>query len=375
MRKDVFGLIYAGEENLNLRELTTLRSLAALPIGGRYREIDFLLSNMVNSGIRNVGVLTQKNYRSLMDHLGSGKAWNLNRKNDGLFILPPYDNIENSGSYRGTLDVFQGADAYLRRVPQQYCLLSGSFTVYHTNYQDMLEYHLASGADVTILYNVEKKEEGTGKLFQDLRLELDEDGRVVDLAFKAQSSELSNVGMDTYIIKKDLLQYLIDASISRQRHRFVQDILVDNPYHLKICGYRHDGYVGRLHSVSSYMKLNMDFLKEEVQQQFFYTGSPVYTKIKDGAPTKYGPQANVSGSLIASGCIVNGTVENSILFRGVQVGEGAVIKNSIVMQDSTIYAGSELEWVIIDKKAAVGPKTILKGSKQYPLIIPKGESV
>ncbi len=375
MRKDVFGLIYAGEENLHLRELTAQRSLAALPIGGRYREIDFALSNMVNSGIRNIGVVTRKNYRSLMDHLGSGKPWNLSRKNDGLFILPPYDNAEDSGSYRGTLDVLRGAGAYLRRVPQQYCLLTGSFTVYHTTYNDMFDYHLKNGADITILYNTEKKEAESGKLFQDLRLELDENGRVTDLAFKPQNPDLSNVGMDTYIIKKDLLQYLIDASISRQRHKFVQDVLINNPYHLKICGYRYDGYVGRLHSVASYMKLNMDFLKEDVQQKLFYTGSPVYTKIKDGAPTKYGPEASVTGSLIASGCIINGRVENSILFRGVQVGENVAIKNSIIMQDSIIYKESDLEWVIIDKKAMVGPRTTLKGSMQYPVVIPKGETV
>lgn len=375
MRKDVFGLIYAGEENLQMRELTAQRSLAALPIGGRYREVDFVLSNMVNSGIRNVGVVPFKNYQSLMDHLGSGKAWNLNRKSDGLFILPPYDNAEDSGVYRGTLDALRGAGPYLRRVPQQYCLLTGSFTVYHMTYNDMLDYHLKSGADITILYNTEDNAVQSGKLFQDLRLGLDENGRVTDLVFRPQNPGLSNVGMDTYLIKKDLLQYLIDASVSRQRHKFIQDVLVNNPYHLNIRGYRYDGYVGRLHSVASYMKLNMDFLKEEVQQKLFYTGSPVYTKIKDGAPTKYGPAAQVTGSLIASGCRINGRVENSILFRGVQIGKNVSVKNSVIMQDSIIYEDSDIEWVIIDKKASVGPRTILKGSMQYPVVIPKGEMV
>lgn len=375
LRKDVFGLIYAAEDNINLRELTARRSVGALPLGGRYRVIDFILSNMVNSGIRNIGVLPRRNYQSMMDHLGSGKEWSLNRKSDGLFILPPFDNVEDNGNYKGTLDVIKGAGSYLRRAPQQYCLLSGSFTVYNTDFSGMFDFHLKSGADITILYNVEQEKNHREKLFQDLRLDVREDGLVCDMAFKQEHTGLCNVGMDTYLIRKDLLLYLIDSSVSRQRHKFVQDVLLNNEHNLKIYGYRHDGYVGRLHSAASYLQLNMDFLDEKIQKGLFYTGNPVFTKIKDEAPAKYGAYAEVKNSLVASGCVINGTVENSVLFRGVRVGRDVNVKNCVVMQDSVIYEDSDIEWVIIDKRVSVGPHTNLKGSRQYPVVIPKGETV
>ncbi len=375
LRKDVFGLIYAAEDNINLRELIACRSVGALPLGGRYRTIDFILSNMVNSGIRNIGVLPRKNYQSLMDHLGSGKEWSLNRKKDGLFILPPFDNAEDNGNYKGVLDVIRGADPYLRRASQEYCLLSGSFTVFRTDFSGMFDFHLKSGADITLLYHTEPESEKQEKRFLDLRLDLDENGLVRDMAFKQENTGLCNVGMDVYIIRKDLLRYLVASGISRQRHRLVQDLLMNNEYHLKIYGYRHNGYVGRLHTVASYLQLNMDFLKEEVQQELFYQGNPIYTKIKDEAPAKYGLHARTQNSLIAGGCEIDGSVENSILFRGVRIGRDVTVKNSIVMQDSIIYEESDLNWVILDKHTSVGPRTTLKGTPQYPVVIPKGETV
>ncbi len=375
LRKDVFGLIYAAEDNINLRELTTQRSVGALPIGGRYRAIDFILSNMVNSGIRNIGILPRKNYQSMMDHLGSGKEWSLNRKKDGLFFLPPLDTAEDTGNYQGTLDVIKGAGPYIRRASQEYCLLTGSFTVFNIDFNEMFDFHIKSGADITILYNTENAAAQQEKRFQDLRLDLAEDGYVRDIAFKQENTGLCNVGMDTYIIRKDLLQYLVDNAIARQQHKFVQDVLLNNPYHLKIYGYRHDGYVGRLHTVASYLQLNMDFLNPDIQQELFYNGNPIYTKIKDEAPAKYGSNAEVKSSLIASGCVIDGSVENSILFRGVHVGKGVKIKNSIVMQDSVIYEDSDLEWVILDKRVSIGARTALKGSQKYPVVIPKNETV
>lgn len=375
LRKDVFGLIYAAEDNVNLGELISSRSVGALPIGGRYRAIDFILSNMVNSGIRNVGILPRKNYQSMMDHLGSGKEWSLNRKKDGLFVLPPFDNAEDNGNYKGTLDVIRGAGSYLHRANQQYCLLSGSFTIFRTDLSKMFEFHLKSGADITVLYNVEKEGTSHQKLFRDLRLDLDENGLVRDMAFQQARTGLSNVSMDTYIIRKDLLEYLVDNACSRERHEFIQDVLLNKEYNLKVYGYQHDGYVGRLHSVASYLQLNMDFLDDDIQQELFYNGNPIYTKIKDEAPAKYGVDAKTKNSLIASGCEIEGTVENSILFRGVRVGKGATVKNSIVMQDSVIHAGSDLDWVIIDKQVSVELSTMLKGTRQYPVVIPKGETV
>lgn len=375
MRKDVFGLIYAGEENMNLRELVNKRSVGALPVGGRYRAIDFTLSNMVNSGIRNIGVIPRRNYHSLMDHLGSGKEWDLNRKNDGLFLIPPYDTEENLGSYRGMIDTLKGAGSYIRRAPQKYCLLSGSYAVYNDTYRDMFDFHVSSNADVTLMYSTEPGDVMGADRAQDLRIALDDTGRLTDMRADGNASGYDKMSMGIYLIKKDLLQYLVDDAAARGKINLGTDILMNNLGSLRVFGYEHKGYVGRLRSVASYFQVNMDFLNPEVQNDLFHTERNIYTKIKDEAPTKYGSDAVVSNSMVGSGCIIDGTVENCVVFRGVNVAKGAVVRNSIIMQDSEIYSGSKLSNVILDKNVTVRPGSVLAGSREYPVIIPKGAAV
>jgi len=374
MRKEVFGIIYAGEENMDLRELVDKRSVGALPVGGRYRVVDFVLSNMVNSGIRNIGVIPRRNYHSLMDHLGSGKEWDLNRKNDGLFIIPPYDSGENQGSYRGIVDTLKGAASYLRGASQKYCLLSGAHTVYNDTYRDMFARHLETGADITMMYNIEEGNTIGRDRYEDLRLTLDDDGRVIDIKSRGSGGS-DKMSMGIYLIKKDLLQYLVDDAASRGKVNFATDVIMNNLGSLKVYGYEHKGYVGRLRSVTSYFKLNMDFLKPEVQQDLFNSGRNVYTKIKDSAPTRYGSGGMVKNSLIGSGCEIDGTVENSIIFRNVKIAKDAVVKNSIVMQSSEIFSQTRLSYVVLDKKVTVRPNSVLAGTDVYPVIIPKGANV
>lgn len=375
MAKNVFGLIYAGENNMNLRDLVYMRALGALPLGGKYRAIDFQLSNMVNSGIRNIGVITQKNYHSLMDHLGSGKEWDLSRKNDGLFVLPPFDTYQNTGQYRGYVDAIKNVMAYVRRAKQQYCLLTGSYTICNAVYDDMIREHLATGADITLLYNVMPRLEPEENMFKDIRMEVDETGRVIDMEINSRAPKYSKAGMDIYLIRKDLLEYLVEEAASRGKSSFVRDVLIANLNRLNIRGVEHKGYVGRLHSVASYFQMNMDFLKADVQKELFYTENPILTKIKDEVPAKYGSSASVKNSLVANGCIIEGTVENSVLFRGVRVEPGSVIKNSIVMQDSEIYQNSYLENVILDKQVHIRTGKRLIGSDGFPVIIRKGAVV
>lgn len=375
LNNNVFGLIYAGEQNMNLIELASKRAIGALPVGGRYRAIDFIMSNMVNSGVRNVGVIAQKNYHSLMDHLGSGKDWDLNRKNDGLFILPPFDTNENQGSYRGLCDAVKNSMGYIHRTTQQYCILTGSYTVYNTTYNDLLQFHMDNNADITLLYNTESMVHENESRFKDLRLYMNEEGRVVDMEFNSMMPTSTAVGMDIYIVRKDLLEYLVEDAISRGKYDFVADVLVPNLKRLKIFGYEHKGYVARLHSVASYFRMNMDMLQPEAQKDLFHTGHPVYTKIKDEVPVKYGANANVKNSIIANGCIIEGTVENSVLFRSVYVGKGTTIKDSIIMQDSEIYQNCWIEDAILDKQVQVRSGRRLIGSASYPVIIKKGAIV
>ncbi|MEI6100579.1 MAG: glucose-1-phosphate adenylyltransferase subunit GlgD [Eubacteriales bacterium] len=372
MIRDAFGLIYAGEQNINLRELVHARSVGALPIGGRYRAIDFILSCMVNSGVRNVGVIAQKNYRSLMDHLGSGKEWDLSRKNDGLFILPPYFSSENPGHYNGMVDAIKGVMSYIRRCSQKYCILSGSYTVFNMQFDEAMDFHVQNNSDVTMLYSVETNRFFTGERFKDLRLHMDDNGRITDMELNSEMSNSKNVGMDTYIIRKDLLEYLVEDCASRGKYNFITDLLMGNLTRLHYFGFKHAGYVGRLHSVASYFKMNMDMLRPEVQQDLFYNGRNIYTKIKDEAPAKYVHDSSVQNSFVANGCIIGGHVENSVLFRGVYVDRGAKIKNCIIMQDSEISQDADLEYVIIDKMVQIRPGRRLIGDADFPVIIRKG---
>ncbi len=375
MIRDAFGLIYAGEQNINLRELVYLRAVGALPVGGRYRAIDFVLSNMVNTGIRNIGVIAQRSYHSLMDHLGSGKEWDLSRKNDGLFILPPFSSSDNTGSYRGTVDAIKGVMGYVRRTNQQYCVLAGSYTIYNMVYDDMIKQHIESGADITMLYNEEGADSFRGERFNDVRLNMNESGRVTDIEINSPLADSKNIGMDAYIIRKELLEYLVEDCVSRGKYNFVSDLLISNLNRIKIMGYKHKGYVGRLHCVASYYKMNMDFLNMDIQNDLFYGENPIYTKIKDEVPAKYAQDGKVKNSLVANGCVIEGNVENSVLFRGVYVGKGVNIKNCIVMQNSEIYNNAQLEYAILDKSVNIRQGRRLIGDEGFPVIIRKGAIV
>lgn len=375
MRKTVFGIIYAGEENMSLRELVKKRSVGALPVGGRYRVIDFVLSNMVNSGIRNVAVIPRRNYHSMMDHLGSGKEWDLNRKNDGLFLIPPYDTEENCGSYRGMFDTLRGAASYIRTTQQKYCLLSGCTTVHNETYNAMFDFHVASGADITMLYSTEPASP-TEDLFPDVRFRADASGRVTEMKYQGNPDGYDKMGMGIYLIRKDLLQYLVEDASARGKFNLVGDVIMNSLGSLKVYGFEHTGYTGRIRSVASYFKLNMDFLDPEVQTDLFYDmDHPIYTKIKDEAPTRYSSSAHVTNCVVGSGCNIEGTAENCVLFRGLSIAKGAVVKNSVIMQSCEIHPNSKLSNVILDKCVTVRPNSVLAGSPEYPIIIPKGASV
>lgn len=369
--KDVFGLIYTSDESdVRLRDLTRSRSIAAMPIGGRYRVIDVLLSNMVHSGITNVGLITQRNYHSLMDHLESGKAWDLNRKRDGLFILPPYVTRSNTGAYSGMLDAIRSNLNYVRRASQRYALISGSSTVFNMQFDDMMKQHMESGADITILCNVP----GEGELISDADrtyLKLDENNRVVDIEVSPRLHSYVNVSMDVFIMDKALLTYLVENSAAHYRTDFVRDVLIKQLSELKVYAYRYDGYVSRIESIYSYYKLNMDMLNEGIRTPLLYKPNPVYTKVKDEVPARYEAGAKAVNSLVADGCIIEGTVENSVLFRGVRVGKGAVVKDCILMQGVEVQDGAQLSHVISDKDAFIKRDRRIVGQESYPVVIEK----
>ena len=374
MRSDVFALIYTGESGMQLRELTFSRSVAAVPFAGRYRCIDFVLSNLVNTGISNVGILTQKNYHSLMDHLESGKEWDLHRKRDGLFILPPFVTRENTGIYRGTLDAYRSVMGYVRRSAQRYIILTGSHTVFNTTFQDMIDQHMATGADITIMYN-DVADHHTGDQFNELRLDLAENGRVAGLQLNPYRPESCHSSCDVFMIEKTLFEYLVEEAFSRAGTDFIQDVLLKKTQSLRMYGWRYDGYVGCLSSVHSYFKHNMNVLNAQVREDLFNPEHPIYTKVKDEVPAKYLSNARVKNSLIADGCVIDGEVENCILFRGVRVERGAKLKNSLLLQSCVAREGAELDHVILDKNCIVQSGRRLMGNEGFPVIIRKGSVI
>ena len=374
MTNNAFGLIYTGEANARLRELTFSRSVAAVPFGGRYRVIDFLLSDMVNTGISNVGLITQRNYHSLMDHLGSGKEWDLHRKRDGLFILPPFVTKDNTGMYRGTVDAIRSVLGYVRRSTQKYVILTGSHTLYNTTYDAMLRQHIETGAEITIMYNVER-EFNRADQFDDLRLNMDETGRVTDLSLDPYFPTSSFRGCDAYIMEKERLEYLVEEAASHGEYDFMRDVLVKNVDKCRIYGWRYDGYVARLDSVSTFYKHNMELLDPAIRMDLFNPRTPIYTKVKDEVPAKYTDTGRVRNSIVADGCIIEGEVENSVLFRGVHVCKGAVVRDSIIMQACYVGENSTLSNVVMDKGVLILNGRNISGYKTYPVIIRKGTTV
>lgn len=372
---DVMGIIYTEKDNLNLRELTMNRAVAALPVAGRYRMIDFTLSNLVNSNVRNVGVIAQKNYHSLMDHLGSGKEWDLHTRNNGLFILPPFLTRENGGEYSGLIEALRANFDYLRRSRQQYVIVTNSNYVCNMSFEPMIRQHIKSEADITMMYvklDPTVTEFSSSSANNHSYLKIAENGIIEEIEVNPNAANYDNFFIDALIIKRTLLIHLVDQATARGSKDFESDIL--RPYilsrSLKVMGFEFKGYYRRIETIKGFFKFNMDLLKKEVRRELF-SNSPVYTKTRDDAPAIYRTGAEVENSLVADGCVVEGSVENCVLFRGVHIGKGAKLKNCIIMQDSYIEDGVEMENVILDKAVTVRARGRLIGPVQYPIVIGK----
>ena len=374
MIDNAFGLIVSGERTTRLKDLTLSRSTAAVPFGGRYRIIDFILSDMVNAGLTSVGLITEKNYHSLMDHLGSGKEWDLHRKRDGLFILPPFMTKDNAGVFRGAVDAIRSVIGYVRRTAEDYVILSWPRVVMNVDLVPMMEQHIATGADVTILYaedgSLQPEEQS-----QDLRLIMDEKGRVTDMELDAYRPRSVNRSCDVMILRKELLEYLVEEAFARGEYDFHRDILLKKYRTLNIMGYKYEGFLARVESIESYFTGNMALLNPDVQADLFNPRHPIYTKVKDEVAARYSVSAQVKNSLVADGCVIEGQVENSVLFRGVHVKPGARIFNSIIMQGAEIDENVLLDHVILDKGVKILPGRTLQGYDSFPIVIRKNQTV
>ena len=371
--EQLMGVINLNESEEYLGDLSRSRPLAAVPFAGRYRLIDFVLSNMVNSGITNVGIFVQHKYRSLMDHIRSGKEWDLARKRDGVFILPPAYTNNPMQAHRGDVENFYSNLDYLTKSRQKYVVIAGPDMVSNLDYRDALHFHKKSGAEMTVLYT--KVNSSTHDCMRATVLEIGDHGRVIDMTEHDGTNELQNISMKIFIMERSIFIELVKECISRGDYDFIKHCIIKNINHYKIVGYQHQGYVARINSIQSYFKHSMEVLNPAIRQELFFKAGLIYTKVKDEPPARYMIDADVSNALIATGCYIEGRVENSILFRGVKVHKGAYIKNSIIMQKGEIGPGVVLENVICDKDVHITANKQLKGECNYPLIIKKGQVI
>lgn len=369
MQNNIMGLIFAENPEVNLGDLTKGRSLAAVPVGGRYRIIDFILSNMVNSGIINVGITTAQNAQSLNDHLGTGKNWDMDRKDNGLFVLQA-EGV--GGRIEGGIDIIHSIKSYLNKSKQEYILVSDCNTICNIKYDEIMEFHKEKEADITMVYT-EVGKLTDKEIEKQILIDINEDSEVTDIQVYPARQKNNNSYMHTFLIRKELLLEKVEDCVSHGEHKLSKDLLLANLDELKIYAYKFDGYSKKIDSVKSFFEFNLDLLEKDIRDELFGADSDdrIYTKIKDTVPTKYTKTADVEGSFIADGCIIEGHVENSIIFRGVHIGKGASVSNSIIMQKSEIMENCLLENVVFDKEVIIRSGKKLVGQDTYPMVIGK----
>lgn len=368
MRNDTMGIILTGDDKIT--PLTDIRANSALPIAGRYRIIDFVLSNMANAGMINVGIATESNYSSLMDHTKSGKPWDLDRKNLGLQLLPP--NIEKKfGVIKGNIDLLAGIREYIHRSTHPYVILSLGNMIYNIDFDAVVKSHIEQQADITVVYkNVNGMEES--ELSRFTLLDIDGEGRVCDIEVQPYYPKTTNASLEVFVMEKVLLESIIDECSARGDVDFVKDAIIKKMSGTRIFGYEFDGNFYKIDSMKSYYRTNMEFLKADRRDELFNRKRPIYTKTKDQSPSKYGDEAVCKNSFISDGCVIEGTVINSVLSRGVKVEKGAIVKDSVIMQDSVIESGAEVNYVVFDKEVVITKGRKLIGQENYPLAISKG---
>ena len=369
---NVLGLVFANMHDTTLGDMTKNRTMGSVMFGGRYRLIDFPLSNMVNSGISEVGVITKSNYQSLLDHLGSAREWDLARKKGGLYILPPFGNVESS-LYRGRIEALYGAMSFIKHSRAKYVVLSDCDVVTNIDYKPIVAAHIESGADITAVAHTgvySSEDIKTSTVFN-----VDADKNVTSVLINPDISGTCTTSLNVFVMSMDFLIETVNDAMARGNVSFERNILQEKCRELKIKIYEYDNYFSKLNSPESYFKSNMALLEPENARKLFVPKRSIYTKVSDNAPVKYDLDSKVSNSLIADGCIIEGEVENSVLFRGVKVGKGAKVKNCILMQGTVVGDNAELNYLITDKNVSICENHILTSSPQYPMYVGKGASV
>ncbi len=364
------GMILAGGNSYRMKELSNKRAIAAMPIAGSFRSIDFALSSMSNSRIQKVAVLTQYNSRSLNEHLSSSKWWDFGRKMGGLYVFPPTVTVDNNFWYRGTADaLYQNLD-FLKNCHEPYVVIASGDGVYKLDYNKVLEYHIAKKADITVVCKQLPPQEDVTRFGV---LKMNEDCRIEQFEEKPMASDANTISCGIYVVRRRQLIELIEKSAEEGRFDFVRDVLIRYKSVKRIYGYKIDSYWSNIASVDSYYRTNMDFLKPEVRDYFFRQYPEVHSKVDDLPPAKYNPGSEVKNSLVSAGSIINGYVENSLIFKNVFVGENCVIRNSIVLNDVYLGDNVHLENCIVESRDTIRANTYYNGDDGIKIVIESDE--
>lgn len=374
---NALGILFPNSYDSLVPELVGERLMASIPFAGRYRMVDFMLPSMVNCGIDNVSLIVRKNYHSLMDHLGSGREWDLTRKNGGLNIVPPFAE-KTVKVYNGRVEALSSILDFLKDQKQQYVVMADTNIAVNFDFNAMISEHIESGADVSIAYTKQeipvsaRESTNVGKgLYYTLRVE---DGDVKEIFINPKDEGVQNFSMNIYVVGREFLIEQIHAAFVRGFSYFERDIVAPQLDKLKVHGFLYSGYMARISDMKSYFDENMKLLDDENLDALF-NPSPIYTKIRDDNPTRYIQGAKVKNVMAADGCVIEGEVENSVLFRGVKIAKGAKVKNCVLMQDTVVEEGASVEYLITDKDVKVTAGKEVKGTGTFPVYVAKYQVV
>ncbi len=364
------GIVLAGGNNHRMKELSQKRAICAMPVAGSYRSIDFTLSNMSNSHIQKVAVFTQYNSRSLNEHLSSSKWWDFGRKQGGLYVFTPAVTVNNSNWYRGTADAIAQNLVWLKNSHEPYVVIASGDCVYKMDFNRLLEYHIDKKADITVVCR--DMEPGT-EIERFGTMKMNEDYRVTEFEEKPLQAKSSTVSCGIYVIRRRNLIEMIERCVEEERYDFVRDILIRYKDLKRIYAYKIKDYWRNIASVADYYGTNMDFLKPEVRDYFFKQYPDIYSKVDDLPPAKYNPGADIRNSLISSGCIVNGVVENSVIFKKSYIGNNCVIKNSVILNDVYIGDNTYIENCIVESRDTIRAGSRFVGEGGIRIVVEKNE--
>ena len=376
-KAEALGIIFPNSYDSLVPDLVSERLMASIPFASRYRMCDFMISSMVHCGIDNISILVRTNYHSLLDHLGNGREWDLARKNGGLNIVPPFAQKQIK-VFSGRIEALESIRGYLIKQTEKYVILSDANIAVNFDFNALLDAHIKSGADVTMVY---RKQEIPQSLIRqstagmDLYYALGINGdRVSKIYINPKESGEMNFSLNIYVIDRELLIRMVDEAYLHGNVYFVRDILEKKIDQLDVRGFCYDGYVAHIHDMNSYFEENMRLLKEENINALF-SGNQIYTKIRDDNPTRYINGAKAKNVMVADGCVIEGEVENSVLFRGVKIGKGAKVKNCVLMQDTVIEDNASVEYVITDKNVTISEGKSLTGNDTFQVYVAKGQVV